>query len=206
MKKKLIFKTALVCSITIFLLAGCKGGEDFPSSDQGSQQQQKIDDKGNVVTVGNEFTKILRTGQISTYALNDDGAYQRGLPRNFTKSGDVVVDNSTGLIWQDNADVTYDHVIWSLAGTNCKNLILGGYDNWRLPSIKELVSITDKSIYNPSIDDSFHAIDPDKRAYWTSVINQENPSEAWYVDFYDGSQKMLTTSGPGHSRCVSSGR
>jgi hypothetical protein len=52
-------------------------------------------------------------------------------------------DPATGLRWtrQDNGG----DVNWNQASSYCQNLGLGGYSNWRLPTIDELAGIYDPS-------------------------------------------------------------
>ncbi|HJS35397.1 MAG TPA: DUF1566 domain-containing protein [Pseudoxanthomonas sp.] len=57
--------------------------------------------------------------------------------------------------------------------------------DWRLPTDHELLSIVDRSRYNPAIDtDKF----PDTKsgAYWTSTLHASDSSYAWVVNFYNG--------------------
>lgn len=61
----------------------------------------------------------------------------------YTDNGDgTVIDNTTGLIWQQSHDDVYmnrNNAIYY-----CDNLSLGGSSIWRLPSIEEL-----ETLYNP---------------------------------------------------------
>ena len=104
--------------------------------------------------------------------------------------GGVIKDNATGLVWQqDTAPGTYT---WQQAIEYCENLILGGYDDWRLPTIKELSTLVDSGVslssqnYNPTIDATFF---PDTRPdfYWSLTAFAGNLVKAWTVDFFSGS-------------------
>ena len=66
----------------------------------------------------------------------------------YKDNGDgTVSDLNTGLMWQKTTDATSDslegRVTWYEAEEYAKNLILGGYSDWRVPSIKELISLVD---------------------------------------------------------------
>jgi len=94
---------------------------------------------------GNEINPCPSPGQ-SFYG--QDGNYTCN-PHSYTllAGGIMVQDNVTGLIWQkDTAPGTYN---WDHAVSYCENLILGGYSDWRLPTIKELTTIVDSSIPYP---------------------------------------------------------
>ncbi len=86
-----------------------------------------------------------------------DGQYTDNAP-SYTDNGDgTVTDNVTDLMWQQSPDtegdgdidtndkLTYDQAV-ALAG----NLNLGGYTDWRLPTIKELYSLINFNGTDPS--------------------------------------------------------
>ena len=98
----------------------------------------------------------------------------------FTKSGDVVTDNTTGLQWQDNETVGKT---WTEAIDYCEALNLGG-TGWRMPNKKELLSLVDYAAYNPSIDAVFSHTT--SHYYWSSTTNAYDTSYAWIVDFSYG--------------------
>ncbi|MDF7801104.1 DUF1566 domain-containing protein [Pontiellaceae bacterium B1224] len=53
----------------------------------------------------------------------------------------TVTDLNTGLIWQQTPN--FKRMTFDEAKVYCENLTTGGYDDWRLPSIKELYSLAD---------------------------------------------------------------
>ena len=79
---------------------------------------------------------VPKTGQTTSYAIDDDGALQKGVPwpnPRFTVGADtnVVTDNLTGLMWARNANL-FGVVNWGTAVTNCNNLNYGGYTDWEV--------------------------------------------------------------------------
>jgi hypothetical protein len=97
---------------------------------------------------------VQKTGQTTSYYEGDDGGVEKGVewpnPR-FTDNGDgTVTDNLTGLIWLKNANC-FGHRTWNEAITVCNVLAngqcgltdgsIGGL--WRLPNIRELMSLLD---------------------------------------------------------------
>ena len=99
-----------------------------------------------------------------------------------TKSGDIVTDNDTKLIWQDDNDIK--SLKWEESINYCENLALGGYSDWRLPNKNELLSIVDLNKYNPAIKDGFK--NTKNSRYWSSSSFAGNSGYAWHVNFDSG--------------------
>lgn len=79
-----------------------------------------------------------------------------------------------------------------------------GHRDWRLPSVKELVSIVDYARFQPSIEPVFGMTRPTTVAgpnYWTSTTSAQNPRFAHFVNFDVGSVstdgKQVTSFGIG---------
>jgi hypothetical protein len=144
----------------------------------------------------------------STDYPGQDGFYQAGYPIDgcFVDNRDgTVTDNCTGLMWQkDTADVNGDGAIdpdwpgtdrlgWQNALNYCENLSFAGYDDWRLPNVRELQSIVTYGRWDPAIDPVFGAVSD---GYWSSSSIAGSELEfpgaddskfyAWYVHFYGG--------------------
>jgi len=62
---------------------------------------------------------------------------------------DTVRDLVTGLEWQRYED-EFSHD-WPGADDVCRDLVLGGFNDWRLPSIIELIGITDYTRLSPAL-------------------------------------------------------
>jgi len=95
----------------------------------------------------------------------------------------IVRDNVTGLEWQQaTAPSTYT---WQQAIDYCNNLSLGSYDDWRLPTIKELATLIDSSQYSPSINSRYF---PGTVAseYWSSTSVATTTDIEWVMIFSSG--------------------
>ena len=103
------------------------------------------------------------------------------LRRSFTDNGDgTVTDYHTGLMWQKTDSGAA--LAWSDAGRYASGLTLAGHNDWRLPNIKELQSINDESLTNPSLDRAyFGGMLPAEN--WSSTTQLNQPAQAWTVDF-----------------------
>jgi hypothetical protein len=99
----------------------------------------------------------------------------------FTDNGDgTITDNRTQLVWQKNPSTTT--MTWEQALIYSESLSLANTSDWRLPNIKELQSLNDESISNPSVNVSYFTTIGVKN-YWSSTTlkpNSANPSSAWY--------------------------
>jgi hypothetical protein len=96
---------------------------------------------------------------------------------------EVVVDNVTNLMWQDNNETLTNSKTWENAIDYCENLTLGGYDDWYLPNINQLHSITKEFRHQPSINPVFNY--SSLSHYWSSTTMVSNTSYAWSVEFED---------------------
>lgn len=117
---------------------------------------------------------------------------------------DAVNDKSNELIWQKNIETKA--LPWPKAQEYCKNLELGGYTDWRLPTIGELESLVDKR-YGPSINPSFGPVPDDYPPYfWSSTIDPNDNNEAQYLNFSDGLPAHINKKdGHGYVLCVRQG-
>lgn len=66
-------------------------------------------------------------------------AHYPGLVPSYTDNGDgTITDNHTGLMWQVDMG---EKISWHDAFTKADTMTLGGHDDWRFPTIKELYSL-----------------------------------------------------------------
>jgi Protein of unknown function (DUF1566) len=129
-----------------------------------------------------------------SYAINADG---------------TVTDNVTGLMWQRTvpiAGTTPTTFTLNAAVAYCPTLTLGGYNDWRLPTVVELVSIVDYSVATPggpTINATAFPGTPGNY-FWSSSPLAGAAGFGWLVFFDNG---MTVSSGDGlpdanYVRCV----
>lgn len=114
----------------------------------------------------------------------------------------TVTDSSTGLVWQQGEPGTKT---WDNALTYCEGLSLGGADDWRLPNVKELESLTDDARYNPALDTTYFP-NANSSNYWSSTTYASNTLNAWYVNFANGYVYYNDKSNSSYVRCVRGGQ
>jgi len=120
----------------------------------------------------------------------------------FIKNGDIVTDDTSDLMWQDNTVKTDQQLQWQDAINYCEALILEGYSDWRLPNIRELKSITNRNYYSPSISRIFQ--NTYLGDYWSSTteIGSNANASAWIINFQSGSDGVNEKSDYNIVRCV----
>ncbi len=118
-------------------------------------------------------------------------------PFTVSADGQEVTDTKTGLVWRRCAEgmttsggtctgtastFTHDAAL-TRASTQATATATGVA--WRLPNVKELSSIADKSRSNPAIDTAAFPATP-ASWFWSSSPYVGFAGSAWYVNFNDG--------------------
>ncbi len=116
----------------------------------------------------------------------------------------TVVDTKTKLTWQqtvsDPAYLTRD------AQTYCPGLTLYlGGSGWRLPTVKELATLLDRSrAAGPMIDAAAFPATP-TGLYWTATPDASSSANGWTVDFSSGRIARTPLTQSLKVRCVRQG-
>jgi hypothetical protein len=115
------------------------------------------------------YVRAVRGAQsANSFVDNDDG---------------TVTDTSTGLMWQQvKPSSTYT---WVQALNYCEGLTLAEFDDWRLPNQNELQSLVNYNRYDPAIYTTYFT--GSQSITWSYNSNVNSTSNAWYVNFTDGS-------------------
>jgi len=138
---------------------------------------------------------VWKTGQITSYASGDDGDLKQGVswpsPRFTDNNNGTVSDNLTGLIWTKATDIPGINVNWIAALDYIAKMNSGtkenfGYNDWRLPNIKELESLTDSENYAPALQELHPFTINSFGGQWSSTTVASNPSRAWMYSLYHG--------------------
>lgn len=136
---------------------------------------------------GNKYDLVIEKLQLKinlpSVSNHDEFKWAKSICNKFKDNGNgTITDNATGLIWQQKTAGTMN---WDDAMKYCKNLKLGSYSDWRLPSIEELLSIVDLNLKKPKIDTAYF---PDAKSsfYWSASSYAYNNEAAWGVGFYSG--------------------
>jgi hypothetical protein len=103
---------------------------------------------------------------------------------NATNGDKVVMDRTADLIWQQGGskkEMTFEEAEDYIRDLN--KVKYGGYDNWRLPSLEEAMSLMKPSDKNSKIHVEC-MFDQSQRVIWTA--DKISVSHAWVVDFLHG--------------------
>lgn len=118
----------------------------------------------------------------------------------YKDNGDGSInDLYTGLMWQYKDDDQTRN--WENALTYCEDLHLAGYDDWRLPDIRELRSLVERALNDPAIENIFLPY-VKSAAYWSSTTSVSYTSKAWLISFSSGLTDWSDKTNELYARCV----
>ncbi len=159
-------------------------------------------------------------GDISEISCPQSGSSFSGQDASYTKNPPEYVDNGdgtitdtvTGLMWQKSADINNDGIInasdkltYSQALSYAQTLNSAGYNDWRLPTIKELYSLiifsgldvsgyqgSDTSALVPFIDTNYFNFGYGDESAGERIIDVQYASSTLYVSTtMNGSETMF---------------
>lgn len=105
----------------------------------------------------------------------------------FIDNGDgTITDTQTDLMWTKDANLTKTRMTWKEALEDTKNLTFGGFSDWRIPTIKELLSLVDYSTCHPALPIEHPFIDVQSSFYWSSTTGAYYPNHACIVNMWNG--------------------
>jgi hypothetical protein len=141
---------------------------------------------------GNDTKRLARARCVRGHPSCTDDAEP------YSVSGDSVHDSHSGLTWE--RAVEHDNYSWQDANAFCSHLTTHG-GGWRLPSIRELLTVVDVTRFDPAIDTSVFPNTPSE-LFWSSSPSRSPAGTAWGVNFTRGSSGAASVGTKAHVRCV----
>ena len=155
------------------------------------------------------FARVAVGAVALTLAIPATALAPAGQYATFNKDNTTITDHQTALQWQRGFTTATS---WDDANAQCNALVLGGISGWRLPSVKELLTLVDEAVDEEYVTGrqpplQYFAIDP--RAFPTTPSGSfwawpmQNNGQAWRVDFATGESHPDSPSNSGfYVRCV----
>ncbi len=168
-----------ILAFALILFAACSESSTSAESN-GDEAEPGTNSVYNIVDTGQENCYDANGSVIGAPAAGEafygQDAQFAGNQFSFKNNGDgTISDLNTGLMWQQ-VPSSNDYT-WQQAVDYCNSLELGGYSDWRIPSLKELFSISNFSTGWPYID----------RTYFTLASGQVTKDEQyWSGNYYVG--------------------
>jgi hypothetical protein len=121
---------------------------------------------------------VTKTGQTVSYAASDDGEYQKGLDRNFSRDNtlEVITDNVRKIQWQDNNVTVVKNYVDAIE--YCNDLIFANFSDWSLPSIQQLISVVNISGGSSKLETVFVNYTT-SMYYWSNTSRANSATDAW---------------------------
>ncbi|MGM0442395.1 MAG: DUF1566 domain-containing protein [Elusimicrobiota bacterium] len=131
------------------------------------------------------------TGQTTSYTdtYGEDSDYNPAVSSmSYTDNSDgMVTDNLTGLMWvQNQDDYSASGQTWADAIDGCESFSYAGHNDWRLPNVKELLSIVKYEGTPPLINETYFPNTKYLVAYWSSTTKPDDTTKGITVDFRYG--------------------
>jgi len=164
---------------------------------------------------------------IACAGTGQDGELQKGLARAYVDNADgTITDTRTGLMWEKLSDDGSIHdkddvYTWAnafavkVATLNSAGGFAGKTD-WRVPNVNELQSLVDYGAVGPAVSPAFNTgcaasctvltcSCTVSANYWSSSTYQNNPNNAWNVNFNDGNVNNDNKTNTNYVRAVRGG-
>ncbi len=155
-------------------------------------------------------------------ATNPVGFIEPGERFEINEAEGVVLDRSTGLMWQQcEVGLNYNSnnktcigstqkLTWQQSLLEANDNSHAGFTDWHVPNIKELASIIDHSCASPALPQleigvllfSNELISGEEGDYWSSTTVTLEPEYAWTFQVSDGKNRYLKKTQTGRLRLV----
>ena len=137
MKWQASLSAFIFSGLLLLSMAGCPGNEETNSEVPfEGEYSYTIVDTGQAKCYDNR--SVIAPPQPGEPFYGQDGQYSDAQPAYQDNGEGTVTDLNTGLMWQQNPG---GKMSYAEAVANTSSFNLAGYDDWRLPTIKELYSL-----------------------------------------------------------------
>ena len=190
MKHKNIFRAVLIC-LAGLVIAAPVFSKEFTLPDSGQEICYDWDKIIDCPKEGEDFY-----GQDGTYSIH---------PPDLIDNGDgTIQDKLTGLTWEKKTE-GIETVTYAEALSYCENLVLGGSDDWRVPTRPEYSTVLNYNVVSPALGRDIFPGEPgvgDTSSYWTTSEYHDNASQVWKIKIAFGLIDKTSKTGSIKIRCV----
>ena len=99
----------------------------------------------------------------------------------------TIINRNTGLEWHHLSE--YDAYSWDTAYDSCENLTYAGQDDWRLPKLREIMSISAVTDADMELNKLYFPLQ--KSAVWASELFQFEGRHSWALSISSGVTSAL---------------
>jgi len=150
------------------------------------------------VNVRFKFEKNLEPTEAYQKILDEK---ERIKPQRFTRTKAMTVkDSKLGLLWQDDEHQSQKERDFNEATAYCQSLEFAMFDEWRVPTYEELLTLVDYDRFDSAIVPVFKKTFAHR--YWTSSPDASSPDYIWSIDFLHGRTSTSKKSKKYYVRCV----
>jgi hypothetical protein len=138
--------------------------------------EEKVDKIIEVLKQLTDITKPNPTPQ------SIDACFGINQNKRFVDNGDgTIFDTDTGVMWLQNANHFNDTFEWQDSVDVCAALDFAGHNDWRLPTVKEIISLIDYGENNPVLPKGHPFKNVQSDFYWSASSYVPDPHYAWGV-------------------------
>ena len=126
-------------------------------------------------------------------------------PRDFAVNSEfpdepTIVNRNTGLEWHHLSE--YDAYSWNEAAQACGNLSYAGKNDWRLPKLHELMSITAVTNDDTELNEIYFPVNSDK--VWAAEQHNFNSKNSWAISLSNSKTSSVSyvNQSPSGALCV----
>jgi hypothetical protein len=164
---------------------------------------------------------------VACAGTGQDGDLKRGESRAYQDLGDGTIrDKRSALMWEklsNDGSIHDKDTAYTWAGAFAKiddlnTAAFAGFSDWRLPNESELESLIDRGTVLPAVPAPFNTSCPNgctvltcsctlaiETIFWSSTSYVNAPSQAWLVNFFDGTAYVSSKATTYHVRAVRGG-